>query len=282
MYLREREKDAIKYMNNIGATDAIGIIKKVGDDGKVDESRDYYEYGTVCLANELQKSDKKLILSSGICERLTKIYKENKNEISFVLGGYVSGENIYIKAIYLQKEQSGLETRTATRVDFVQKKVLKTKLKYPQKSPIIFSAHNHTLGTSLHKDEEKICNNFSLLDMASTKELSFKLMLSEGALSHVLKECEVGTFMINHIGDLNVTLEEDGKLLNINKIYFKDKDGKIKPVEEFKDLSNNRTLGVFTNYEKNYKLDKLEEHEAIIDTVLNKYDGKNKLFDLEM
>ena len=130
VFLREQEKSAIKYMNKVGATDAIGIFKKVGENGKVDESKEYYQYGTICLANKLEKSDKNLILTDDICEKLTDIYKKNKHEISFMLGGYISGDCIHIKDIYFQKKQEGTEEHTPMQVDFVQKSVLKTKIKY--------------------------------------------------------------------------------------------------------------------------------------------------------
>ena len=273
VYLARREKNAIEYMASHGAEKAICCIEKVSD---TDDVKPFLELGTLCKTYLLDTSNKRLILTEEICQALTDFYSQNqKREKAFIIFGFLDGDgDISCQKIQFPKIKKSNDKSVLIDTNSIKMIILSCRMEYLQSgTPFILVGHNHTIGNSKHKDNDKICNNFSLVDLLSTHNMRINLDHYDGGdlFSKILSDYEMATIMINHIGDINVAVENSqGTLECIRNICFRDKDDSIKPIQGF-----NQKLGVFTDIENNYDVEESPRRDEVIDNVLGrKHDYK--------
>ena len=275
IHLAKADQKAIKYVIKKGGKDSIVIVKNV-DEHIAKNGRPYPSYGGICKAREFTRSNKKLIFSEHICVDLIKAYKYSLKERMLFLRGYQKDNVIFLdEAKYPPTYSTKESVNLRNYEDFVDF-YWETQGKYSSLGqPAFFILHNHLESDSPHVDKEKILNNLSLKDCRTTQVLVNRLNLPQYIFTKFRKPCFVGTIMINRHGDINA-IYTDNEIKTIDKIYYKAVQKEHKSADGIEDIStftyyDEKPLGVFRNYKKNYDLQKLPEQEKVLDAVSKKH-----------
>ena len=228
---------------------------------------------SIIQTNCLPASGFSLVLTNKIAEELSRIYTEHQNnEIPFVLSGFLSIEDPEQGPLIIADRihyYDGLESSEAYACQHDNQKIFEacesavnqSNTKPQERIPFVIVGHNHPVVKNSRKDNLKIANNISTQDLAVTDALKY----NAGSVGY--SSCGFMTLMINHIGDLNVILKLNGKCLKVSSIYYLDKKNNKKQIGNYKNPQTGAKLGVFTDLDKNYNIERTQKQIDILNAI---------------
>lgn len=229
---------------------------------------------SVVQVNRLRDCGIPLVMSGMVAEELSKIPNEHQHdELPFVLTGYLHSENNSLVISINQIHYFCNQTLDSTSAEYNERELVEmcefakndAKIKT---IPFVVIGHNHPKLENSRQNNLKIINNLSTQDLLVTSNLRHNVgMTGINPQNNVQYKGFNGffaTLMINHIGDLNLSVDFGNGQFKISDINYLDINGQIKPIGEYKQdvITGKAPLGVYTDPVINYDIDLTTEKVA--------------------